>query len=271
MENNGIRTKMNTVSEAFSMINVDCSDTMVAQWALSCLADDNDMDKLLKLLETIKKSIDERRIAILSSMSRIPQVHRKTFQNFKVERLSPNNTEVIEHLKTLDFLNAGENILLVGDPGTGKTHIAQAIGNLCIDNLISVRYYKMSELHDKLRKASESDRIKTFMDNLINVPCLIIDEVGYCNRFSEPETNLFFQILDRRYDKRKGSTVFTSNKMPMDWKDMFSDPMIALCSLDRIMDRYIAIEIKGASYRGTCKKVFKLNCSNNPQINGMTI
>ena len=82
-----------------------------------------------------------------------------------------------------------------------------------------------------------------------NITSLIIDEVGYCDSLSESESNILFQILDRRYDKRKGSNIFTSNLKTSDSRTLFFDSSIAKCALDIIMDECIAIEILSASYR----------------------
>lgn len=83
-------------------------------------------------------------------------------------------------------------------------------------------------------------------------------------------SSLLFQLMDRRYDKGKKSTIFTSNKKPAERNNMFSDEMIARCTLDRIMDRCIAIDLKGASYRDQNRIVYKINCSSSPTIKGLT-
>ena len=109
------------------------------------------------------------------------------------------------------------------------------------------------------------------LETLSNITCLIIDEVGYCDSLSESESNLFFQILDRRYDKRKGSTIFTSNMKPSEWRTLFFNNSIAKCALDRIMDRCIAIDIRGASYRGQQKTVYKIYTSSVPEVTGLSL
>ena len=152
---------------------------MVSQDSTSRAAEESsvrsgaEMADFLKLLEKACSLAGERRMTMLRKMSRIPQVSLKTFSNFDTDRLSPNNRDVIKHLESLDFVGIGENVVIVGDQGTGKTHIAQAIGNRCCGSLVSVRYYKMEELSAKMReyvlKGKQVDLITT-LSNIQSVP-----------------------------------------------------------------------------------------------------
>ena len=254
---------------AFAALRIDCPAEDISTWAISNAVGSRQFSAIIALLDMIRGNLDRKRNTLLRETSRIPQVARKTFSNFDIDRLSGNNTEMIQYLMSLDFLNLGGNIVIIGDPGTGKTHLAQAIGNLCVDNLIQVRYYKMSELEVRIAKAASDGKEASFIKNILSIPCLIIDEVGYCSPMDQQSSNIFFQIIDGRYDRRKGCTVFTSNKKPSEWKSMFSDSLLAKCALDRIMDRCLAIDMHGASYRGNGKKVFKVNVSNPPELLGI--
>ena len=257
------------ISRMFGALDVTLPKEMVCSWSLENMVSAEEMSDFMKLLEKACSLVGERRMTMLRKMSRIPQVSLKTFSNFDTDRLSPNNRDVIKHLESLDFVGIGENVVIVGDQGTGKTHIAQAIGNRCCDSLVSVRYYKMEELGAKMKEYVLKGKQVDLITTLSNIQCLIIDEVGYCDRLGAQEANVFFQILDRRYDKGRKPTVFTSNKKPSEWKSLFPDVELAKCVLDRIMDRCIAIEIRGASYRGKDRKTFKLNCNSIPVITGI--
>ena len=134
---------MNSRKEGMTMVSQDSTSRAAEE---SSVRSGAEMADFLKLLEKACSLAGERRMTMLRKMSRIPQVSLKTFSNFDTDRLSPNNRDVIKHLESLDFVGIGENVVIVGDQGTGKTHIAQAIGNRCCGSLISVRYYKMEEL-----------------------------------------------------------------------------------------------------------------------------
>ena len=264
-------SKNEKIREKFELLSVDCPMELVAQWAAKEQASERDYEKVASLLDGIKMLRDRNNCKMLRNMSGLPKVSRRTFDNFDVSRLSSANKDMFEHLKSLSFLDTGFNVVIIGDPGTGKTHIAQAIGNLCCDKLYSTRYYKMAELEKKLKKAIENDKASSLLENLSKVSCLIIDEVGHCDPLNGRESNLFFQILDNRYNKGKGSTVFTSNMKPSEWRPLFFNASVARCALDRIMDRCIAIDIRGASYRGQQKKVFKISTSSVPEVTGLNL
>ena len=266
-ENNSVEL----LSEAFHKINIDCPAELVARWAQSTMANEDEMSRMVGLLSMIRSEMNKHRILMLTTMSRIPQISRKTFDNFYTDRLSKDNEEMIKHLKSLDFITLGENVVIDGDPGTGKAHLAQAIGNLCCEKMITVRYFKFSELIGKLSKESSRAGMEKVLVSLSSIPCLIIDEIGFSSSLDTRTSDLFFQLMDRRYDKGKRTTIFTSNRKPAEWNDMFSDEMTARCTLDRIMDRCIAIDLKGSSFRGQSRKIYKVSCSSSPEITGLDI
>ena len=187
-------SKNEKIREKFELLSVDCPMELVAQWAAKEQASERDYEKVASLLDGIKMLRDRNNCKMLRNMSGLPKVSRRTFDNFDVSRLSSANKDMFEHLKSLSFLDTGFNVVIIGDPGTGKTHIAQAIGNLCCDKLYSTRYYKMAELEKKLKKAIENDKASSLLENLSKVSCLIIDEVGHCDPLKERESNLFFKF-----------------------------------------------------------------------------
>lgn len=167
--NNNSEIEKNSVellSEAFHKINIDCPAELVAKWAQSTMTTEDEIHKVEKLLFMVRSEMDKHRMLMLTTMSRIPQISRKTFDNFHTDRLSKENEEMIRHLKSLDFITLGENIVIAGDPGTGKTHLAQAIGNLCCEKMITVRYFKFSELIGKLSKESSRVGIEKMLVSL---------------------------------------------------------------------------------------------------------
>ena len=251
-----------SISEHLCRLNVSFTAADVAAWAVKNRLDEH----ALSTVGSFVAAMVEKAMETLARLSRLPQKAPKLFSNFDMSRLPDDSRASVKSLMTLSFIPACRNIIMVGPTGTGKTHLAQTIGNKCCDMGMSVRYFKMEEISSKLRDlVGKGANTKLFSD-LSNVQCLIIDEVGYCTSLGPDESALLFQILDRRYESGKRTTVFTSNKMPSDWRDLFSDSDLAKCVLDRIMDRCIAIEIRGSSYRGAGRRSFKLNCNNIPVI-----
>ena len=121
---NGNKTPAEQLSAGFKEIGIDCPAEIIAGWSLENMISDVQIDDVCTLLSSIRTLIDSRRATMLKNMSRIPQAARKTFGNFDMSRLSKGNDGLVRHLESLDFISLGENVVIVGDPGTGKTHIA---------------------------------------------------------------------------------------------------------------------------------------------------
>ena len=109
----------------------------------------------------------------------------------------------------------------------------------------------MSELRDRFTAARRAGKTAAVLNSLVRPSCLIIDEVGHC-AFDKENTRLFFDLVDRRYNKEGSFNIgFTSNKYPSEWRSDFSEDDALLCALDRIFDTATVITIKGNSYRGS--------------------
>ena len=137
----------------------------------------------------------------------------------------------LKSLSSLSAIYAHQNLAFIGPAGTGKTHLAQAFGYACCQQGLKIYFIKATELRD--RKATElRDRFSTAIRNgktdsclmgLVRPSCLIIDEIGHCS-FDKDSTRLFFDMIDRRYQKEGTyNMIFTSNKMPSQWRDDFSE------------------------------------------------
>lgn len=157
---------------------------------------------------------------------------------------------MLRSLPTLAALHAQRNLAFIGPPGTGKTHLAMAFGRACCEQKFKTYFIKMSELNDLFTNARKSDNEGKAIRSLVKPFCLIIDEVGHCV-FDAENTRLFFDLVDRRYNKEGSfNMVFTSNTMPGTWKDKFNEDNSLLCALDRIFDDAIVCKIGGQSHRG---------------------
>lgn len=156
------------------------------------------------------------------------------------------NKEQIMDFKNLRFIENAENILFVGSPGVGKTHLATAIGIENAKSNHSTYFINCNDLIQSLKKAYLHNRLDDKLKTLSKYKLLIIDEVGYLPIDLE-SANMLFQLINKRYEKN--STIITTNKNFSKWGELFGDNMIANAILDRLLHHATVINITGKSYR----------------------
>ena len=152
----------------------------------------------------------------------------------------------IKDITSLRFIRNAENIVFLGPPGVGKTHLAIGLGIEAIEAGFKVYFANASNLIEKLEAADRAKRLDEKMRELSKFHLLIIDEMGYLP-FNDYGAHCFFQLVSRRYEK--ASMIFTSNKSFGEWGDIFRDHVIASAILDRILHHCTTVNIKGESYR----------------------
>ena len=171
---------------------------------------------------------------------------KKIFEDFEFDFQPSIDTSVINDLKTLRFLRNAENVVFLGPPGVGKTHLAIALGMVALNAGFRARFFNASDLMERLIKANRQDRLEEMIKKLARFQLLIVDEIGYLP-FSTEGAHAFFQLISHRYESR--SIAFASNKSYGEWGEIFGDHVIASAVLDRILHHCTTINIKGESYR----------------------
>jgi len=177
-------------------------------------------------------------------MAGFPKI--KTLLDFDFDYQPTINKNQIDEFNSLRFIENKENIVFFGNSGVGKTHLATAIGVTAAQNRQSTYFMKCSDLIASLHKAKLEDRLQDKLKKLSSYKLLIIDELGYLP-ISKEDSKLFFQLIDRRYEKF--STIITTNINFSQWDEIFGDAIIANAILDRLLHHANIVTIKGRSYR----------------------
>jgi DNA replication protein DnaC len=170
----------------------------------------------------------------------------KRLDDFNFKYQPSLDKTVIKEIASLRFIRNAENVVFLGPPVVGKTHLAIGLGIEAIEAGFKVHFANASNLVEKLEMADKEKKLDEKLRNLSKFHLLIIDEMGYLP-FNDYGAHCFFQLISRRYEK--AATIFTSNKSFGEWGDIFRDHVIASAILDRILHHCVTVNIKGDSYR----------------------
>ncbi len=171
---------------------------------------------------------------------------RKSLEEFDFDHARALKRETITHLGTLDFITAKDNVVFLGPPGTGKTHLATGLGIRACQAGHRVAFATAAEWVARLAEAHHVGHLQDELIKLGRLPLLIIDEVGYIP-FEPEAANLFFQLVSSRYER--ASLIVTSNKPFGRWGEVFGDDIVAAAMIDRLVHHAEVIALKGDSYR----------------------
>jgi DNA replication protein DnaC len=185
-----------------------------------------------------------RRIKAALQMAHLTPV--KTLAGFDFSFQPSLERNRILALAGLAFVDRHEVLHLIGQSGTGKSHLAIALGVEAVRAGRSVYFAPLADIIDSLARADREGRLRERIRYLCRTQLLIIDEIGYLS-VGAGAGNLFFQLVNARYEK--GAMILTSNRGFAEWGDVFGDPVIAAALLDRLLHHAIVVQIEGASYR----------------------
>jgi len=233
------------IKENLLALNMKNTLEIIDNYLEKAIADKiNVVDVLDHILSTEAQEKKNRAVENQIQMSGFP--FRKTLDMFDFSFQPSIDKSQIDELCTMRFVENRENLVFLGTPGVGKTHLAVSVGIIAAQHRYSTYYVNCNSLIENLNKAHFENRLADRLKHYAKYKVLIIDEIGYLPMDIQG-ANLFFQLIAKRYEKN--STILTSNKMFSQWNEVFSDLTIASAILDRILHHCTVVNIKGDSYR----------------------
>lgn len=187
---------------------------------------------------------ENRRVKTALRMARLQLI--KTLSGFDFSFQPSLDRNRILALAQLDFIKRGEVIHFLGPPGTGKSHLAIALGIEAVKAGHSVYFATLADIVSALAKAEREGVLREKIRFFCRFALLVVDEIGYLPVVAGGG-NLFFQLVNARYEK--GAMILTSNRGFAEWAEVFADPVVATALLDRLLHHAVVIQIEGSSYR----------------------
>jgi len=219
----------------------------------------NNIDKEVEIAETLKLPASQLVCDLLKKesnlryengkISRIRQAnlpYKKYLDELNVERLPIDAKEKLNSMKSMDFVKNGQNIILAGNPGTGKTHLAIGLGVEAAMQGFKVRYYTVPTLINTLKELKSQRNLLSIQHQFESIDLIILDELGYIS-FDKEGAELLFTHLSLRAERK--STIITTNLKFDKWQTIFHDPIMTAAVIDRLTFKSFVVNMNGNSYR----------------------
>jgi DNA replication protein DnaC len=202
-----------------------------------------------------------RLLATLAEMEVAERAHRRIERHLAEAHLPPDKTLDgfdFAHVPTLSrarvaalasgdaWLDKGANLLLFGPPGSGKTHIAAALGRALVENGYRVLFTRTTDLVQRLQTARQELALEAAITKLDRYDLLVLDDLSYVRK-DQAETSVLFELISRRYERR--SMLITANQPFAEWNNVFPDPAMTIAAVDRLVHHAVVVEMNVESYR----------------------
>jgi len=236
---------MDELSDLLSKLKMDHLETQLS--ALCEQAAQQEVDYQTFLVEALRTEWhgrSQRGIETRLRQARFPWL--KTLEQFDFDFQPSLDRRQVRELAGASFIDRAHNVVVLGPPGVGKTHLAVGLGVKAVEAGYSVLFHTFETLMTRLTRAHHENRLEVPLKQLTYPKLLILDELGYLP-LSQMEASLFFRLVVRRYER--GSLIVTSNKSFLDWGEVFNDQVLATAILDRLLHHATTLNIKGESYR----------------------
>ena len=204
------------------------------------------------VLDLLKREYDARQEK--KRQSRMKRAHfplLKTLEEFDLSKLQHVKPEYVKQLASCGFIDRHENLVLIGNPGTGKTHLMTAIGVKACLLGYKVLFCNATTLASDLKEARDSYQLRRLEKTISGMDLLLLDELSYA-RFSQEESELLFKVIAERSER--SSTMITTNLEFSKWTEMFSNATLVAALVDRLTYHSHVLNMNGNSYRLQCQR-----------------